>query len=55
MHVIENTETIFCRNCEDWVKEKSNVYSQGWTLFDQDGFLRTEMCKWIDKNSRRTN
>ena len=43
MHVIKNTKTFFCLNCEDWVKQKHNVYSEGWTLLDQDGFLRRDV------------
>ena len=39
-HVINNTRTFFCLNCDDWVVKKEEVLNQGWTLFDGNGFLR---------------
>ena len=40
-HVIRNQEIYFCLNCNDWIKEKSRVFDQGWTLLNEQGFLRT--------------
>ena len=42
-HVVENMEVYFCLNCEDWVQYKQNVFKQGWSLFDKEGFLRTDI------------
>ena len=28
-------------NCDDWIKDKSGVFRQGWTLLDDQGYLRT--------------
>ena len=42
-HVINSMETFFCLNCDDWVKYKPKVLEQGWTLFDNAGYLRTDV------------
>ena len=42
-HTIRSTTVFFCLNCDDWVKEKSAVYDQGWSLFDQAGYLRLDI------------
>ena len=42
-YTIHNQRVHFCLNCDDWVKQKENVFDEGWTLLDQDGFLRTEI------------
>ena len=42
-HVIKNKKMFFCLNCDDWVKTKENVLNEGWTLFDEGGFLRTDV------------
>ena len=42
-HIIHNMETYFCLNCEDWIKEKTRVFDQGWTLLDQYGYLRMDI------------
>ena len=42
-HTIQNRETYFCLNCEDWVKEKFRVYDRNWSLLDQDGYLRMDI------------
>lgn len=39
-HVIENTEVCFCLNCDEWIQYKDKVFDQGWTLLDEEGFLR---------------
>ena len=31
------------KNCDYWVKEKSAVFDQGWSLLDQAGYLRTDI------------
>ena len=40
-HVINNMEVFFCLNCEDWIQDKARVFDYGWTLYDDQGFLRT--------------
>ena len=42
-HAIKNIKVFFCLNCEDWVNNKENVLNEGWTLFDEEGFLRTDV------------
>ena len=42
-HVIQNIGTYFCLNCDDWIREKSRVFEQGWTLLDQYGYLRRDI------------
>ena len=42
-HIIQNTQTFFCLNCEDWIKNKENVLSEGWTMFDDSGNLRDDV------------
>ena len=39
-HVIENMKVFFCLNCDDWIQHKANVFNPGWTLFDEEGYLR---------------
>ena len=29
-----------CLNCDDWIQQKNFVLEQGWTLFDEAGYLR---------------
>ena len=43
IHSIENTETVFCLNCDDWILHKTRVFDQGWTLLDNNGFLRRDI------------
>ena len=40
-HLIENRVVYFCLNCDDWIRDKSGVFRQGWTLLDDQGYLRT--------------
>jgi hypothetical protein len=40
MHEIENTSVLFCLNCDDWVINKAAVFDLGWSLLDNEGFLR---------------
>ena len=42
-HNIENMKIFFCLNCEDWEQNKTNVLREGWTLFDEEGFLRRDI------------
>ena len=42
-HIIQNMETYFCLNCDDWVKDKERVFEHGWTLLDQYGYLRKDI------------
>ena len=39
-HNIQNMDLFFCLNCNDWIQHKHAVVEQGWTLFDEDGYLR---------------
>ena len=46
-HRIRNMKVFFCLNCDDWVQDKGAVFDQGWTLFDEAGFLRRDVkIKW---------
>ena len=37
-------KTFFlCLNCEDWIANKDMVINPGWTLFDKNGDLRTDV------------
>lgn len=40
---IQNIRTYFCLNCEEWVKHKSEVFNEGWTLLDEAGFIRNDI------------
>ena len=42
-HTIKNMRVFFCLNCDDWIKYKTAVFDQGWTMFDNAGFLRTDI------------
>ena len=42
-HIIKSMRVYFCLNCDDWIKEKAAVLNQGWTLFDEAGFLRHDI------------
>lgn len=42
-HKIQNMQTFFCLNCEDWIRNKENVFVAGWTLFDDEGYLRNDL------------
>ena len=33
-HVISGHIVYFCLNCEDWVKDKTKVLDNNWTMFD---------------------
>ena len=39
-YIIYDKAVFFCLNCDDWIGEKSRVFDQGWTLLDDQGFLR---------------
>ena len=32
-----------CLNCEGWIKDKEMVLMSGWTIFDRNGYLRTDV------------
>ena len=42
-HQIKGMEVFFCLNCHDWIKDKFAVFEAGWTMFDEAGFLRTDV------------
>ena len=42
-HTIDGNETFFCLNCQDWVKYKTRVYDPNWTLYDEDGYLKSDV------------
>ena len=44
-HMIQDTRVFFCLNCNDWIKDKSTVFEAGWTMFDEAGFLRTDVFR----------
>ena len=39
-HVINQRKVFFCLNCDDWIEFKSDVFNEGWTLLNEEGFLR---------------
>ena len=39
-HVIQNMQTFFCLNCEDYMKDKPQIVNEGLTLVDEHWFLR---------------
>ena len=42
-HNIKNMRVFFCLNCYDWIKDKNAVFEQGWSMFDEAGFLWTDV------------
>ena len=42
-HLIKSMRVYFCLNCDDWINEKAAVFNQGWTMFDEAGFLRHDI------------
>ena len=42
-HIKTNHQVFFCLNCDDWVKDKSKVLEQDWSLFDIKGNLRYDV------------
>ena len=42
-HIIKTTRVFFCFNCDDWIKYKNAVFNYGWTMFNDAGFLRTDV------------
>ena len=42
-HIIQNTKMFFCLNCDEWVKTKSQVLDEGWTLLDEAGNLKYDL------------
>ena len=42
-HIIKNMRVFFCLNCDDWIKFKTAVFDEGWTMFDHEGFLRMDI------------
>ena len=41
-HIIQNTGTFVCLNCDEWIRNKSKVLEEGWTLLDGFGPLRMD-------------
>ena len=39
-HMINQRKVYFCLNCDDWIEYKSEVFNEGWTLLNEEGFLR---------------
>ena len=42
-HYIENMAVFFCLNCNDWIRDKAAVFNEEWTMFDDAGFLQTDI------------
>ena len=42
-HLIRNMNIFFCLNCNDWIQKKEEVFDQGWSLLDKEGFLRNDI------------
>ena len=39
-HMIDNTALFLCLNCDDWIQYKERILTPGWSLLDQNGFLK---------------
>ena len=42
-HLVRNMKKFFCLNCDDWVKDKQKVLEHGWSLFDDEGYLKVDL------------
>ena len=42
-HIVRNQKVYFCLNCDDWVRDKSRVLEESWSLFDDKGNLRYDV------------
>ena len=42
-HIVRNQKVYFCLNCDDWVRDKSRVLEERWSLFDDKGNLRYDV------------
>jgi hypothetical protein len=42
-HVIRDHIVYFCLNCDNWVKDKTKVLDNNWTMFDGSGNLRYDV------------
>ena len=42
-HVIKGIQVNFCLNCDDWVQQKERIFDQGWSLVDNNGYLRRDV------------
>ena len=42
-HFVQNMKLYFCLNCDDWVRNKTEVLQPGWTLHDEAGNLRMDV------------
>ena len=42
-HIVKNTQIFLCLNCDGWIQEKDNILNPGWTMFDQNGYLRRDV------------
>ena len=42
-HKVNDVGFNLCLNCEGWIKHKEMVLMSGWTIFDQNGYLRTDV------------
>ena len=42
-HVMNHENMYFCLNCDEWIKIKTNVLNEGWSLLDEAGNLRCDI------------
>ena len=42
-HLVKSTAFLLCFNCEDWIKFKDEFKTKGWTLYDQNEDLKTNI------------
>ena len=42
-HETENITYLLCLNCDDWIQYKQNIFNPGWTMFDNNGGLRSDI------------
>ena len=47
----KSTNLFFCLKCSDWITNKEAVLDQGWTLFDEAGLLRQDICMKLTQNN----
>ena len=42
-HEVDNVGFNLCLNCDGWIKHKERVVTPGWSIFDENGYLRTDV------------
>ena len=42
-HIIDGRQFYLCLNCNDWIHFKADIFTNGWTLLDAHGNLKTNI------------